>query len=1147
LAGVSHFDGALLRKEAMGRWLRRTIASATSLSVAVAPIASQANPLGGKVTAGTATIQGQGTNQVIVNQSSQSAVINWNTFNIGTGETTHINMPSASSVELDRITGGLGPSQIFGSLYSNGKVFLVNPDGILFGPSSVVNTGSFLATTHNITDSDFMAGKFNFTIPGNPAASIVNQGTITAATGGFAALVAPGVRNDGVITAKLGTVALASGNGFTLDPYGDNLIKLQPSDSIAGQVMDVATGQPLTSLVQNTGTLKANGGQVQLSAVAARQVIDSVINSSGVIEANTVGAHAGKVIFGAATAATKPAGTPAQTVKVSGKISAAGKKPGTKGGLVQITGENIQIANATINVSGQMGGGTILIGGDYHGGSPDPALMAEYGLSLQPWSVPTATTVSVDQASILNASAITSGNGGKVVVWSNQATTFYGTILAKGGTQGGNGGNVETSGQTLKIGGATVSTSAPKGLNGHWLLDPDDFTIDAAQAASINSSLAAGSDVIILTNATGTGGNGDIFVDSSISWSTNSILTLDAYRNVFVNANITVAGTNGALFVYYNDGGTGGDFLTAPGASVTFTGANPLLTINNNIYTLIRTASDLQNISGTGYYALANNVDLSSIPDFIPLGTVATPNSVVPGFSGVFDGLGHTVSNLNVTEATATDYTNAYNTPYFSGAGLFNAIGGEVRNLNLSGTVTVLSAPVSVGGVYAGGLAGSNGGTVINVQANVAVTTGPIVTGAGGLVGLNEEGIIMNSSATGAVNSATGLAGGLVGWNFLNGKISSSFATGSVQGPGAVGGLVGLSEELFSNDTNEIINSYATGSVTGTGANANEIGGLVGGVFSLGLIANSYATGAVTAGNNASNIGGLIGAANGFAGTIQNSFATGAISVGANGSSVGGLIGGGFGSLSNSFSSSTITVGPNYNFPDYTHQFPQPVDTATAISSATATWDFTNIWYNGSNGLPLLRWSQVVSPSASSTVSTTATSKPGTVSNSQTPPGSLPNIFVISYNQTPPAASNPADTIQLSTSILGFNDGLPFGGTPAVSGPTPSMNQFTNEFARDLGLDVEDRLLEHYGIPVAASKFAPVAENFRQLINGNKTAATTTIFQIVSDEGFEIVGEATAALLCGASILCGIAVAVTVIAASTIVDMQLQNANPSSN
>ena len=184
-------------------------------------------------------------------------------------------------------------------------MFVVNRDGIIFGAGAVINTAGFLATTSDIKNEDFMAGRFNFQIPGRPDASIVNMGTITATSGGFAALVAPGVRNSGTITAKLGTVALGAGNIFNLDFYGDKLITLGVGDQIAGQVKDVATGQTLKSLVTNEGKLKANGGRVELTAAAARQVVDSVINTSGVIEANSIGMHNGQIVLSAATAATK--------------------------------------------------------------------------------------------------------------------------------------------------------------------------------------------------------------------------------------------------------------------------------------------------------------------------------------------------------------------------------------------------------------------------------------------------------------------------------------------------------------------------------------------------------------------------------------------------------------------------------------------------------------------------------------------------------------------------------------------------------------------------------------------------------------------------------------------------------------------------
>src|SRR5262247_3273514 len=309
--------------------LRNLFLTATALlALGIARVA--AGPEGGTVVGGAATITGQGSASVIINQSTQNAIINWNTFNIGVNESVRFNQPNSGSVALNRVIGGLGPSEILGHLTANGRIFLINRDGVLFGPGAVVNTAGFLASTNDIKNADFMAGRYNFNIPGRPDASIVNHGRITATSGGFAALVAPGVRNTGTITATLGTVALASGNSFTLDLYGDKLIQLSPSDQIASKVIDVQTGKPLTALVSNEGKLSANGGRVELTAAAARAVVDSVINNTGVIEANSVGTRDGKIVLGAATADTKGAGLPKQTVRVGGTISAAGKDKGSK-------------------------------------------------------------------------------------------------------------------------------------------------------------------------------------------------------------------------------------------------------------------------------------------------------------------------------------------------------------------------------------------------------------------------------------------------------------------------------------------------------------------------------------------------------------------------------------------------------------------------------------------------------------------------------------------------------------------------------------------------------------------------------------------------------------------------------------------------
>src|ERR1051326_501222 len=294
---------------------RQKVLLALSLAtMAIAP--ALAGPNGATVINGNATIQGQGTSSVTINQTSQNAIINFQTFNISTNESVKILMPNSNSTELDRVIGNLGPSLINGSLTSNGRVFLVNPDGILFGPGAQINVGSLLATTSDISNANFMAGRYNFNIPGNPSASIVNQGTITAQTGGFAALVAPGVRNTGTITAWLGRVGLVSANTFALALYGAHIIQLDVNDSIAAPVLDVSPGKPLKSLVSNEGTLKASGGRVELSAAAAGQGVDSLVNKFGVIAGNSIGSRNGMIVLSAATASGKPAGAPAQTVRV---------------------------------------------------------------------------------------------------------------------------------------------------------------------------------------------------------------------------------------------------------------------------------------------------------------------------------------------------------------------------------------------------------------------------------------------------------------------------------------------------------------------------------------------------------------------------------------------------------------------------------------------------------------------------------------------------------------------------------------------------------------------------------------------------------------------------------------------------------------
>src|SRR5262244_1810337 len=900
-------------------------------------------PAGGTVVGGTATIQGQGGPAVTVNQSSGSAIINWNTFNIGVNESVRFNQPGTSSVVLNRVTGGLGPSEILGTLTANGRVFVINRDGILFGPNAVVNTAGFLATTHDIKNSDFMAGRYNFNIPGRPDASIVSQGRITATSGGFAALVAPGVRNTGTITATLGTVALVSGNSFTLDLYGDKLITLAVNDQIASKVIDVSTDRPLKSLVSNEGKIRANGGRVELTAAAARTVVDSVINTSGVITANSIGRRNGMIVLSAATGASKPAGAPAQIVKISGTLAAAGKKKGTQGGTILVTGENIKLANARIDASGRKGGGKVLIGGDWGGGNPNTSLVKNPSAKLESFVIPTATTVNVDAATTINASARGRGNGGKVVLWSDSETTFAGTILARGGAKSGDGGFVEVSSHQLLSYSGTSDTRAPKGTVGTLLLDPENFYVNAnglppnsdptASAISADALVnqLASNNVVLSTLPSGTHA-GDIFVDAHVSWSTGNSLTLSAFHDILFMSGTQVTNTGsgnlvlradntgrgqgtvifdsgghvdymqstGTVSIFYNPSGsqttkyqnpTNYFCPPCPGGGGVFVRQPSQLTA----YMLVNTARDLDAVrtNQSGTYALGTKITFNPNQTFTP----------IPNFTGLFDGQGQTIANLSIASTTQN-------------IGLVGTIAstGEVRNLNL----TNVSVNSSVNSQLVGTLAGVNAGTISNVSATGIVQVGSGST-AGGLVGQNlgtisnsfasvdvgspnvgnlqVGGLVGNNSATILSSVAVGnvqagdasIAGGLVASNAAGGTITGSQASGNVTvaGTSAAGGLVGAS-------AGAIMASSASGAVTSNGANST-VGGLA--EVSTGTVTDSTASGAVTSTGANSTVGGLVGA---NIGNIADSTASGAVtSTGAN-STVGGLVGDNIGNIADS-------------------------------------------------------------------------------------------------------------------------------------------------------------------------------------------------------------------------------------------------------
>ena len=261
------------------------LAAASFMTGALSPLAAWALPQGGTVAAGSATVSTPTSTSMRIDQATDRLIMDWTRFNIAANEAVRFQQPSAASIALNRVAG-LEPSSIFGSLSANGQVMLVNPGGILFGPGSRVDVGALTASTLNITNQDFLRGNYRFMQDPNFAnVSVVNQGLITAGPGGYVALLGAAVRNEGVIQANLGSIALGAGKAVTLDLRGDDLIGFVMTDAVSGSVTG-PNGESLAAYVSNTGTLQADGGTVALAANAAKDIIASVVNNEGIIKAN---------------------------------------------------------------------------------------------------------------------------------------------------------------------------------------------------------------------------------------------------------------------------------------------------------------------------------------------------------------------------------------------------------------------------------------------------------------------------------------------------------------------------------------------------------------------------------------------------------------------------------------------------------------------------------------------------------------------------------------------------------------------------------------------------------------------------------------------------------------------------------------------
>ena len=683
------------------------------VSAFLAGISTQAlaAPTGGVVTSGSATISQSGSTTNI-NQTTQKATINWQNFSIAQNETVNFNQPNVNSITLNRVVGN-ERSIIDGALNANGQVWILNSNGILFNSTARINTAGILATTKDITDTDFQAGNYKFS--GESTASIINMGTIEASDSGYVAMLANTVQNDGTIKAYKGTVHLTGASEATINLNGNSIVSLTVEKGV------------LDALVENKNIIQADGGKIYLTTNAVDELLKGVVNNTGIIEAKSLDDVSSEVILFA------------------------------HGGMANIAG-------------------------------------------------------SIDAT----------------------------------------GGFVETSGKDFIIDKNTQIKAKT------WLIDPANLTV--SDATAYETSLNAGTNTLIQTNNTSGSDEGNIYINDTIDWTTTAKLTLDAYKNIYINSAIT-ANSGGQLAFYYGQGA-----LNASNTSNYYVNAKVNLSAGDNFFTKLgsdvtektykvitslgsegsTTGTDLQGINGnlTGNYVLGTDIFASSTSTWENgagfksiIGEVTYINrndqSVISKsqydtltgmdrmnymqqqhfFSGMFDGLGHTISNMTINRPSDNNYV-----------GLFSTISGAtIQNLGLIN---------------------------VNFHNNSL---------AGGIAGTAQNSNISNSYVTGVITANTNSAGGLVG-DFSGSKILNSYSTANVSGGNCVGGLVG---NLSNNSS--ITNSYTAGEVYGN-SSGWAIGGLVGNQG--GNIDNSYSMGKVY--GTGSYLGGLIGKY--YSGTTTNSF-----------------------------------------------------------------------------------------------------------------------------------------------------------------------------------------------------------------------------------------------------------------------------------
>lgn len=865
--------------------------------------ASGVLPSGGEVVRGTGSITNDGANMTIT-QSTGRMAVNWDSFSVGSGNKVTFEQPSSSAVALNRVLGS-SVSTIQGAIDANGHVFLVNPNGVTFSSTAQVNVGGLVASTLDISVDDFMAG--NYTFAGDSTATVSNAGKINA-KGGTIALIAAKVSNlsGGELNAEGGNVFLAAGSRVALDLGGPVTLEVESS------VLD--------ALIEQGGAINAGGGRIYLTAKAAGDVAATVINQTGTLEATSLSTgengeivllgNGGEVSVAGTLDASAAEGLAAGNVSITANGSNGRvimNSATIQAGDVSIygyakTGDAVTLTNSLVTVQGE---GNLTISGthseyDSSGNGvklTSTTLRNESGtLSLSGTaSHSTSAGVSIDSASKVLSSAgdirIEGRNNasynptavsidGKIGAYGSEVTesTADVTLLANNLSVGANA--QLTSSGTLTISRATYGTMA---IDSDYY--PDSYF--NVSASLIEGNQIAGFGEIVLGGET----VNTLYVGEALTLPRNAQLL--STGSVYIANDVTTAHD---LSIGHGVGyGTGSDYQVYRGRSVSFTDPahqsfrlGAWNDLDSYSYQLIATAEELRDLAAddlSGRYALAGDIDMSTVTDFAAIGSDTT------AFSGTFAGLGNTVSGMSLS----VDADNQ---------GLFGVTDGalirnlEVANANVTGSdnVAALVGQARNSRLYANRIAGGtvSGGNAVGGMVGLAVDTT--------IDNLGSDWYVENNGGT--VNASGNAVGNLVG-QMEGGQLYQAGASGTVNATGAgaqdIGGLVGLAEDgalLFYVESSATVNTAA--------AEQSNIGGLVGRMGDA-TLSSSYASATFGGAEGRTNLGGLVGYNE--SGLVQYSYLSGNLDVSSDAATnVGGLVGLNEGQVTRSYLRAGVTA-----------------------------------------------------------------------------------------------------------------------------------------------------------------------------------------------------------------------------------------------